>query len=195
MSKVGVSILMSIFILVGCGNNSEENEVAILENQKWIDEKCQFPGLIDENGIVSYKDIFKFNEVDNKISIERENYRDTNCTDLVYINTSKEYWTYYDLGIETTQNDYDIHNMSLEYLPGSVAIDDIKNGISKDAHYAISHNRVCFSESFFAKPMEILSTNIDSNGNVYTIAIENFYIDNTLNKTDEIDFLHCLVKK
>lgn len=200
MSKVGLSILVSIFMLAGCGNNNEENEVATLEDNIWVSESCNFQGIVDANGIsheIYTKSLYKFTE-DNKLYIGNNIYSDENCINLVQksipdtINGGN--MVYFDLGEIMTVDGYVQHGIRLTISDGAISIDDIKNGVSMDASYAINENRVCFSQLIYSgAPYTRIYT--DSFGSQVTQIMTGFFIDSLTDRPDEIDFEDCLVKE
>jgi len=202
MSKVGLSILVSIFMFVGCANNSEENEVATLQDNIWVSKYCEEVIIIDVDGIAhnvgSNKKSYQFTD-DNQIYVGSNVYSDENCTEFTGRYAPEQLYSrslnYYDMGEIDTNNNYIKHGLRISLSEGPIEIDDIKNGINKDAFYAIATDRVCFSKSIFAGAPYVYEAGVDTNGNVYSSAYLGFFIDSLTDRTDEIDFENCLMKE
>jgi len=202
MSKLGLSILVSILMLVGCGNKSEEKEVATLEDNVWVSEACEDIVQIDNNSVVhivgSDKKTYQFTD-DNQIYVGSNVYSDENCTEFTGRYAPEQLYggsfNYYDMGEIDTNDQYIKHGLRISLSEGPIKIDDIKNGINKDAFYAITANRVCFSKSIFTGVPYVYETTVDSNGNVISSTHLGFFIDSFTDRTDEIDFKDCLVKE
>jgi hypothetical protein len=162
MGKYDLIILVSIFLLAGCGKGKDGK--LTLVNNKWIDEFCSFQIEVDakdKEHKIYYKSFYEFTP-DDKIYFGSKIYNDENCTNLV-----KEYplykvktsWIYHDFGKTINNKDYTVHKVSVATTFGvggkPITIEDIKSGeildnqLIIDGLYAINTKRVCFSENIY----------------------------------------------
>ena len=211
MGKFSLSILVSIFMLVGCGKG--EDGKLTLVNNKWIDEFCSLQIEVDGNEQehkIYYKSFYEFT-ADDKIYSGSKIYNDENCTKLV-----KEYplykaetsWIYNDFGKTKSNKDYTVHKISVATTFGGgkpITIEDIKSGeildnqLIIDGLYAINTKRVCFSENIYGEH-EYDYTN---DGN-FTLTNESFDFNITYRKvvglnmypdgSKEVGYQNCIVK-
>lgn len=172
--------LVLLLLFLGC-EKSEDKTITTLTDNTWIDYTCKVMSYaIDADGIVHneyYTSIYRFKDSyideriayysDNKCQLRLDNYGDRNIT-------------YYDLGLENTNNSYEVHKIRIEV-----------DAQDKDAYYAISHDKLCFSKSLYS--VKDSYTSSDLNGNIYTLYRSD--IDIYPHRSDTIDYENCFIKK
>ena len=155
MKKIGLGLLLSVWIFVGCGSNDEDNQLSALQSNKWIAESCT-QGQ-DENGSLVdkwYMLLLSFTS-DDKVIGNAISYSDKDCTDQLsresVSNTFVIYSGFYDNGEVEVYNEYKIHDIVVETsLAGSPTV--------VEAKYAISDSgRVCFSTMLYFSECDYLN--------------------------------------
>ena len=145
MLKVGLGILVSVLILVGCDSNDEK--LTELQSYKWLGESCL--QAQDKNGTLQdiwYKNLVSFT-IDDQVLMSSDVYSDANCTKKFSgaeeSNPVVVYSSFYDNGEVEFVNDYKIHDIVIE-----ANLKDTKEIV--EGKYAINEEgRLCFSQMLY----------------------------------------------
>jgi hypothetical protein len=168
--------------------SSVNRENSRLQGYKWVLESCREEKTFDQNGKVFYiytQEEYSFSN-ENKIYVKEKLYKDKACKVQKNNNLNEYYVRYKELKSDNKEDG--LFSIRIEEFDSS--LDSFANYKKKDAYFSIKGKRLCFSKSIFVDEEKLIE--VDNNGNRYTSIARGFHIDE--NKSDEIDYEHCLIK-